>query len=145
MKKAAITIITLMVLTSMLAIGAGCGGSESVEVGPVEAWNKFVRNVQLQHYDEAWNEISARYQTAWPRQGRQITGESYDPFMDVEWDLIANRLENVAPVRDCEIKGDRAVLLYSPKDSTTVVPAALVKEDGEWRIDDIDTNTRVSD
>ena len=111
----------------------------------MEAWNKFVRNVQLQHYDEAWNEISARYQTAWPRQGRQITGESYDPFMDVEWDLIANRLENVAPVRDCEIKGDRAVLLYSPKDSTTVVPAALVKEDGEWRIDDIDTNTRVSD
>jgi len=129
MKRAAISIIKLALLTSLLLTLVGCGTP-----GPVEAWNKFVKDVQSKNYDNMWNEVTELVQEKNPRvYNDPLRGQTYDIFINGFFSQIRNYIVNGAPVTGCEIEGDRAILKYKSGDS--ILTAEMVKENGKWKVD----------
>jgi len=127
-------LLALIIGLSMLAvIYAGCGGS-----GPVETFNRFVHEVQFDHMEAVWREVSKNLQADWPRNFvDESTGEKYDSFDLTFHGSIQAQFRDGATVKDSEINGDHAVLKCSIGAwSGQMATITLVKENGVWKVDD---------
>lgn len=132
-----VTLNTLAVLTLALVIAAGCRSNEPVgSKGPIKAWNQFVKDVQFEHSESVWNEISTSTQETWPRhQKDNLTGWIYDAF-ETLYGMARDKLGEGAPVTTYEMEGGRAVLKYKSKSlGDRILTAEIVKENGAWKID----------
>ena len=128
MKRAGITFIMLAMLASTLAITSGCGGP-----GPVEVWNKFVRDVEYGNKSERWNSWSARMTTILAESSEARGETDAVPRDDTETDF----LKDGASIKDYETRGNKTLLKFTvPERAGELITAVLFKENGEWKVDD---------